>query len=68
MVTKESATSIGLTLSADESNIPFNKDHSDFVKYKGRSRDEYNIVKEKIEDFVAQAKKDTQRRFLEKGA
>ncbi|KAL8907434.1 MAG: hypothetical protein Q9207_001404 [Kuettlingeria erythrocarpa] len=65
MVTKESATSIGLTASADENNIPLNTDHSNLVKYKSRSQDEYSIVKEKIKKFVAQAKQDTQRRFME---
>ncbi|KAL8766256.1 MAG: hypothetical protein Q9194_006318 [Teloschistes cf. exilis] len=68
MVTKESATSISLTIPADQINIPLNTNHSDLVKYEKRSQQEYSIVMEKIKNFVAKATQDTQKRFMEEGA
>jgi butyrate kinase len=48
MVTEISATSTGLTATADEDNISFDKDHSGLVKYESRYDQKYKIVKEKV--------------------
>lgn len=66
MVTEKSATSTGLTATADEYNIPLNTDHSGLVTYKSRSQEDYSIVKETLKKFVAQAKWEVDKRFVEK--
>ena len=66
MVMEKSATSTGLTSTADEYNIPLNTDHSGLVKDKSRSPEEYCIVKDKLKRFVAQAKREVGKRFVEK--
>ena len=53
MVTEKSATSTGLTATADEDNISFDKDHSGLVKYESKHDQEYRIVKEKVRSLLA---------------
>ena len=65
MVTEKSATSTGLTATPDENNIPFNTDHSELVKYKSSSQQEYSIVKAKLKKLVEQAKSEVGKRFTE---
>ncbi|ORY70348.1 uncharacterized protein BCR38DRAFT_471661 [Pseudomassariella vexata] len=52
MVTKQSATSTGLTAVPDEDNIPFDTDHSGLVKYEDRGQDAYHIVKERLRTLI----------------
>ena len=66
MVTEKSATSTGLTATADENNIPLNTDHEGLVKFEYRSQEEYSIVKEKLNTLVAEARADVGRRFEER--
>jgi hypothetical protein len=68
MVTEKSATSTGLTASADENNIPLPTDHSGLVKYESRVGEEYSIVKEKLRILVTEAKGEVGRRFSEECA
>ena len=63
MVTEKSATSTGLTATADEDNVPFDKDHSGLVKYESRYDQEYRIVKEKVQSLAAKAVIDIKKRF-----
>ena len=63
MVTEKSATSTGLTATADEDNVPFDKDHSGLVKYESRYDQEYIIVKEKVLSLAAKAVTDINQRF-----
>ena len=63
MVTEKSATSTGLTATADEDNISFDKDHSGLVKYESRYDQEYRIVKEKVQSLAAKAVIDIKKRF-----
>lgn len=65
MVTEKSATSTGLTATADKENIPLNTDHSGLVKYESRSQEEYSIVKERLKTLVAEAKREVGKRFTE---
>lgn len=65
LVTEKSATSTGLTATAEEYNIPLNTDHSGLVKYESRNQEEYSIVKEKLKIFVADAKREVGRRFMD---
>ncbi|KAJ8108205.1 hypothetical protein OPT61_g8336 [Boeremia exigua] len=63
MVTTKSATSTGLTATADEDNIPLNKDHSGLVKYESRNDAEYIIVREKVRSLAAKAGREVPKRF-----
>ncbi|KAI1119812.1 hypothetical protein F5Y10DRAFT_150672 [Nemania abortiva] len=55
LVTKESATKIGVVPAGREDNIPFNTDHSGLVKYrKGNSRD-YDTVRSRLERVIDDA-------------
>lgn len=63
MVTRESATSTGLTATADEDNIPLNKDHSGLVKFESSSDEDYMIVKDKIGSLVTKAGREVAKRF-----
>jgi flagellar basal body rod protein FlgB len=63
MVTEKSATNTGLTATADEDNVPFDKDHSSLVKYESRYDQEYKIVKEKVRSLAESAVPDIARRF-----
>jgi flagellar basal body rod protein FlgB len=63
MVTEKSATSTGLTATADEDNVSFDKDHSGLVKYESRYDQEYRIVKEKVRSLAESATSDISRRL-----
>lgn len=63
MVTQKSATSTGLTATANEDNIPLNKDHSGLIKYESRREVDYIIVKEKVRSLVAKAGREVAKRF-----
>jgi flagellar basal body rod protein FlgB len=68
MVTEKSATNTGLTATADEDNVSFDKDHSGLVKYESRYDQEYRIVKEKVQSLAAKAITNIEKRFAaEKG-
>ncbi|KAL8939772.1 MAG: hypothetical protein Q9211_002590 [Gyalolechia sp. 1 TL-2023] len=66
MVTEKSATSTGLTATAEEHNIALNTDHSGLVKYKSRNQEEYIIVKANLKTLVTDAKREVGKRFAEK--
>ena len=55
MLTEQSATSTGLTATADENNIPLPTDHSGLVKYESRVVEEYSIVNDKLRVLVLEA-------------
>ena len=63
MVTEKSATSLGLTATHNEDNIPLNTDHSGLVKYETRSQEEYSIVKGRLKILVTEAKQEVSKRF-----
>jgi hypothetical protein len=65
MVTEKSATSLGLTATYKEDNIPLNTDHSGLVKYESRSQEEYSIVKGRLKILVTEAKQKVSKRFEE---
>ena len=68
MVTTKSATSTGLTVTANEDNIPLNKDHSGLIKYESRNEEDYIIVKGKIQSLVEKGRREVAKRFAaEKG-
>lgn len=52
MVTRDSATSTGLTTTSDEDNIPLDTDHSGLVKYDSRTHGPYPVVKERVKRLV----------------
>ncbi|KAL4744228.1 NACHT domain-containing protein [Aspergillus terricola var. indicus] len=68
MVTEKSATSLGLTATHKEDNIPLNTDHSGLVKYETRSQEEYSIVKGRLKILVTGAKQEVSKRFEETGS
>ncbi|KAL4962580.1 uncharacterized protein BDV14DRAFT_178258 [Aspergillus stella-maris] len=65
MVTEKSATSLGLTATHKEDNIPLNTDHSGLVKYESRIQEEYSIVKGRLKILVTEAKQKVSERFEE---
>ena len=65
MVTQKSATSTGLTATADENNFSLNTDHSGLVKYEDRNQTEYITVMEKLKTLVAEAKREVAERFVD---
>ncbi|KAI0163841.1 hypothetical protein GGR57DRAFT_497931 [Xylariaceae sp. FL1272] len=54
MVTKKSATSIGITAAASEDNVPVEADHSGLVKFGSRWQGTYLTVKTRIERLATQ--------------
>ena len=52
MVTRKSATGLGLTAGVREDNIPFRRDHSGLVKFEDGTQDDYIKVRERIRTFV----------------
>ncbi|KAL4744299.1 hypothetical protein BDW72DRAFT_188841, partial [Aspergillus terricola var. indicus] len=63
MVTEKLATSLGLTATHKEDNIPLNTDHSGLVKYETRSQEEYSIVKGRLKILVTEAKREVSKWF-----
>ena len=53
MVTKKSATNIGVTGVSDDDIIPIDADHSKLVKFESRGQDAYIIVRERIKGFIS---------------
>ncbi|KAL5049509.1 hypothetical protein BDW71DRAFT_204766 [Aspergillus fruticulosus] len=66
MVTEKSVTSLGLTATYKEDNIPLNTDHSGLVKFESRSQEEYSIVKERLKILVTEAKQEVSKQFEKK--
>ncbi|KAL9022869.1 MAG: hypothetical protein Q9196_007498, partial [Gyalolechia fulgens] len=66
MVTEKSATSTGLTATAEEHNIALNTDHSGLVKYRSRNQEEYIIVQANLNTLVTDAIREVGKRFAEK--
>ncbi|RYC65044.1 hypothetical protein CHU98_g1135 [Xylaria longipes] len=64
LVTKESATKIGVVPAGKEDNIPFDADHSGLVKY-DRGHEHYEIVRGRLEEVIADAKTKVAQRFAE---
>ncbi|ORY62117.1 uncharacterized protein BCR38DRAFT_347066 [Pseudomassariella vexata] len=63
MVTRQSATSTGITAAADEDNIAFETDHSGLVKYDSRGIGSYPIVRNRIEKLVSEGSRRVAARF-----
>lgn len=65
LVTKESATSTGLTATADEYNFSLDTDHRGLVKYGSRHRGLYILVKGKLQTLVKEVKQEVGRGVTE---
>lgn len=55
MVTKQSATSAGLSAGPEQDNLPAQLDHSSLVKYNSRGNPTYRLVRQRIQDLVSEA-------------
>lgn len=63
LVREQSATGTGLAVAAHELNIPLNTNHSGLVKFESRNQGDYELVAERIRQFVFQARRDVPNRF-----
>lgn len=65
MVTRDSATSTGLTATSDEDNIALDTDHSGLVKYDSQSQGPYPIVKERLRNLIVEGITQVDKRFTD---
>lgn len=65
LVTKESATKIGLVAAADEDNVSLDANHSTLVKFESRHHQHYQIVKGRLIGIMAAGAEVISSRFLE---
>ncbi|KAI3325775.1 hypothetical protein HD806DRAFT_456639 [Xylariaceae sp. AK1471] len=65
LVTKESATKIGLVAAAEEDNVSFDADHSALVKFESKDHEDYIIVKTRLCKLIEDSREVVANRFLE---
>ncbi|KAI0817884.1 hypothetical protein GGR55DRAFT_694079 [Xylaria sp. FL0064] len=65
LVTRESATKIGVVSAAQEDNVPLHTNHSKLVKFESMYHQPYTIVLERLRRIVEKAVNDVARRFSE---
>ncbi|KAI1274336.1 hypothetical protein F5Y07DRAFT_390609 [Xylaria sp. FL0933] len=65
LVTRESATKIGVVSAAQEDNVSLNTNHSELVKFESMYHQPYTIVLGRLQRIMDQAKDDVAQRFSE---